>query len=99
MDKLRVVVLVGSVRENSETARVVPIVENYLSKAGFETEVVTLQGLPIFKDVPTAQASDFLAKTSSCDAFVVVTPEYHGSFSGVLKNALDYLDDEKELVR
>ncbi|WP_326821840.1 NADPH-dependent FMN reductase [Streptosporangium sp. NBC_01756] len=30
------------------------------------------------------------AKVSSLDAFVIVTPEYDNSYSGALRNALDF---------
>jgi NAD(P)H-dependent FMN reductase len=34
------------------------------------------------------------AKVDEADAFVMVTPEYNYGFSAVLKNALDYLNEE-----
>jgi NAD(P)H-dependent FMN reductase len=41
---------------------------------------------------PNAQAEKWLKKLDEGDAFVIVTPEYNRSISGVLKNALDYID-------
>ncbi len=37
-------------------------------------------------------AARLLSKLNEGDAFVLITPEYNRSYSGVLKNALDYLD-------
>jgi NAD(P)H-dependent FMN reductase len=41
---------------------------------------------------PNPVAKKFLDKLAEADAYVLVTPEYNRSTSGVLKNALDYID-------
>ncbi len=40
---------------------------------------------------PTAQKMVEAMRT--CDAMVIASPGYHGSFSGLIKNALDYAED------
>jgi NAD(P)H-dependent FMN reductase len=37
---------------------------------------------------------DWSAKIDAADAFIIVTPEYNFGFTGVLKNAIDYLHQE-----
>jgi NAD(P)H-dependent FMN reductase len=41
---------------------------------------------------PNPGTEKWLNKLGEADAFVIVTPEYNRSISGVLKNALDYID-------
>jgi NAD(P)H-dependent FMN reductase len=41
---------------------------------------------------PTGAVKQWLDTLSSTDAFIVVTPEYNRSISGVLKNAFDHID-------
>lgn len=44
------------------------------------------------KEYPDYPAVELLKKKSTeADAFILSTPEYHGSFSGVIKNTLDLL--------
>ena len=40
---------------------------------------------------PTVRA--MLDAMRACDALVIASPGYHGSFSGLIKNALDYAED------
>lgn len=41
---------------------------------------------------PNEVAQRWLNKLGEADAYVLITPEYNRSYSGVLKNALDYID-------
>lgn len=41
---------------------------------------------------PAAPARALAKLAQEADAFVLASPTYHGSFSGVVKNALDHLD-------
>jgi NAD(P)H-dependent FMN reductase len=71
---------------------------------GTEVEIVDLADhvLPLFDEAgspqynperkPNAPAQKFLDKLAEADAYAIVTPEYNRSTSGVLKNALDYVD-------
>jgi len=51
---------------------------------------------PAFKTEPYANeaVARFTAKIQEGDAFIIVTPEYNHSTSGVLKNALDWVYQE-----
>lgn len=56
----------------------------------FLDEPVSPQYNPDRKPNPAAQR--WLQKIAEAEAYVLVTPEYNRSYSGVLKNALDYID-------
>ncbi|MEV7040339.1 NAD(P)H-dependent oxidoreductase [Amycolatopsis sp. NPDC051061] len=98
---VRVVVIVGSVREG----RFGPVVADWLAgvagdHGGFEVDVVDLaeSGLPMvlpaFGSVPAASIVAEVAKVTprleAADAFIVVTPEYNHSYPASLKNAIDW---------
>jgi FMN reductase len=40
-----------------------------------------------------AQIQDYLAELATADGIVLISPVYHGTVSGLLKNALDYVND------
>ncbi len=54
--------------------------------------------MPLFNPDSSAQSSMGLQKVADdvnwADAFVLVSPDYHGSISGALKNFLDYYWEE-----
>ncbi|HVV25518.1 MAG TPA: NAD(P)H-dependent oxidoreductase [Candidatus Saccharimonadales bacterium] len=70
-----------------ETAEVVDLADYELP---FLDEPISPQFNPERKPNPVAQK--WLDKLDEADAYVIVTPEYNRAPSGVLKNALDYLD-------
>lgn len=52
--------------------------------------------LPIY--TPSAEARDPRARAlidalQACDGVIIASPAYHGSISGMIKNALDYVED------
>ncbi|KJS54252.1 NADPH-dependent FMN reductase [Streptomyces rubellomurinus subsp. indigoferus] len=105
-EKLRVAVIVSSVREG----RIGPKVADwFLGVAeglgdGMEFEVVDLAevdlplAMPGWGSAPSERAKAALAEVSprlaAADAFVVVTPEYNHSFPAALKNLIDWHREE-----
>ena len=53
---------------------------------------------PHLKD-RSAKALAFLAQLSRCDGLIIASPSYHGSISGLIKNAIDYIEDLRESDR
>ena len=95
---IKIIGLGGSLRENSHTYRAVKQALHLAEELGATTSLIDLRLLklpfcdgrenyPDFPDV-AALRSEF----QSANAIILATPEYHGSISGVLKNALDLLD-------
>lgn len=53
--------------------------------------------LPIFdgSNENRKYAESFVERMNLADCFIVASPEYHNSFSGVLKNAFDFVSGEQ----
>src|ERR1700733_8412665 len=100
---LRIVGLSGSLRERSSSQFALEYAMNLLKELGCTTNILDLRtaNLPFCNGNPEEQSNTFsgvaeLRKAvSQAHALVLVTPEYHGSISGVLKNALDLLDTKQ----
>jgi len=104
---MKLAVIVGSVREGRVTDRLAKWAAEEAAKHA-EVEVLDLKDypMPFFdeaisprynperKAVPAVKK--FLDKIAEFDGYIVVTPEYNRSTSGVLKNAIDYLDYQME---
>lgn len=95
---MKVVILLGSVRMGRQSHKIAHYLEHMLTVRGIETDLIDLgkDALPILGtqvdddlDLPgTVHAIS--ERLHQGDGLLLVTPEYHGSFSGALKNALDY---------
>ncbi|WP_227377123.1 NADPH-dependent FMN reductase [Haladaptatus halobius] len=89
-----VVAVCGSRREASYTRRALHEALVGVEAAGGTTELLDLAELdlpPLDPDVDGAGDGDIVRRTiREADAVILGTPMYHGSYSGVLKNALDY---------
>jgi NAD(P)H-dependent FMN reductase len=99
---LRIGIILGSTRPNRNGEQVARWVLDISSeRADAEFELVDLRDFPLpHLDEPLPPSlgqyqgdhtKAWAAKIASFDGFVIVTPEYNHSTSGVLKNALDYL--------
>jgi len=94
-DPPRVVAVCGSLRDASKTRVALGVALDAADDAGADTELLDLReyDLPVF-DPDEREAGDapaLLAAVDAADAVLLGTPNYHGSYSAPLKNALDYL--------
>jgi NAD(P)H-dependent FMN reductase len=93
-----VLAICGSLREESYTRAVLQTALDEADRVGVRTstELLDLRALdlpPLNADRDADAQGDgarLLAAVDGADAVVLGTPVYHGSYSGVLKNALDY---------
>ncbi|MEM4781189.1 MAG: NAD(P)H-dependent oxidoreductase [Halalkalicoccus sp.] len=89
-----VVAIVGSLREDSHTRSAIREALGGVEDAGGTGELLDLReyDLPALNtdDDPTEGVEAFTAAVREADAILLGTPMYHGSYSGVLKNALDH---------
>ena len=90
----RVVAICGSLRDSSRTRVALKEALAAAKDVGATTELINLEDyeLPSLNavdgDVPDART---LRRTvEQADSVLLGTPNYHGSYSGALKNALDY---------
>lgn len=97
LKKLHIVGIGGTTRSGSSTERVLRAAMDILETAGVKTDVFAGPDLcfppyagPGDRD-PSAQR--YLDALRSCDGIVIATPSYHGSISGLVKNAIDYTED------
>ena len=90
----QVVGIAGSLRDHSYTRLSVERALAEADRAGADTELLDLReyDLPVYDgdaDEP-GDAAELTAAVRAADAVVLGTPSYHGSYSSVLKTALDY---------
>lgn len=92
-----IVIISGTNRTGSNTRKVVARLESIYSALGVPYRVLDLEQLPPSIILPTvyaqkpAEFQTFSDSVLSADGLVVVTPEYNGSFPGVLKYFIDLL--------
>jgi NAD(P)H-dependent FMN reductase len=93
-----VVCLAGTLRAPSRLNRVIHLVAAEFEHLGMRVTVFDGASLmlPMYHpDLPTddAAARFFLEAIADADGIVLGSPTYHGSVSGLLKNALDHIND------
>ncbi|ANE48299.1 hypothetical protein SY83_20665 [Paenibacillus swuensis] len=97
---MKVALIAGGNRLEATSTQVLRYIQHELTAQQHEVELVDLYVTPIpfySTDENHADAATLRLKRvlKEADAIVLGTPEYHGSMSGVLKNALDHVSSEE----
>jgi chromate reductase len=94
---MKILVFAGSIRKDSLNRKLARVAAAKLEQAGLGVTLADLRDypMPIYDgDVEAAgmpgSARAFRELLREHDVFVITSPEYNGSFSGLLKNAIDW---------
>jgi FMN reductase len=97
-ETIRIAAICGSLRPGSYTRRALEIALQGAAEVGAETQLIDLTGYDLgfcgggSDDHPDSEGLQRLRRNvQAAHGILLGTPIYHGSFSGVLKNALDLM--------
>jgi chromate reductase, NAD(P)H dehydrogenase (quinone) len=96
--KPKILAFAGSLREHSYSKRIVKIAVKGAEDAGAEVTYIDLRSFPMTiynaddheKNGFDENALKFQKLLNDHDGFLIASPEYNGSLSGALKNAIDW---------
>ena len=99
---MNVTVLLGSIRTGRKSHHIAYYLNEKLQQLGINSHLIDLMEspLPLMEERVGyhLHLPDMVHRVSiqlkEADALIFISPEYHGSFSGVLKNAVDYFWEE-----
>ncbi len=101
---VQITILSSSTRLNRQSHRVALALKQYIEQEGLHNaDVIDLAAyhFPIMEEVlsrhpsPPDGLSDFAQRVHQADAILFVSPEYNGSYTAALKNAVDYLKENE----
>lgn len=101
---MKVIGIGGTVRPDSSSEAALRTALRPAEEAGNQVAVFAghdLQ-LPMYdpsSEYRSPEAKTLVAAVQSADAVVLSSPGYHGAVSGLVKNALDYIEDLREVER
>jgi NAD(P)H-dependent FMN reductase len=95
---MHIAMIAGSNRQNANSTSILRYIETILKTKNIQVSLIDLGvvRLPLYSPDSEAvppEAEVLIHSVQQADGLVFATPEYHGSISGSLKNALDYLDN------
>lgn len=98
---MKIALICGSVAKKSHTHELLKYIEILLKEKGITTTFWDLKVKPLqivmpeyhsdVLETPNDRSIEFIKLIMNSDGLVLGTPLYHGSYAGVLKNALDNL--------
>lgn len=99
---MKIAIISGSARPQRQSHQVAREILSRVEKKGHKAWMfdVREQNLPLLENTfkaelaPSDQLKLLGASLAESDAFIIVSPEYNGSYSGALKNSMDYFYQE-----
>lgn len=93
-----IVAVGGTLRPNSSTEWAMRHVLSAAQRAGARVNLISgsLLQLPLYQPENTERSESaryLVAELAQADGIIIGSPGYHGSISGLVKNALDYAED------
>ena len=104
---MRIEIVSGSPRENSSTHRIALHLQKLLTgKTDHEVGILDVRSypLPLLQKVYTTvddapdEFRELAQRMFSADAFIIVTPEYNGSYSPAMQNVFDHFPKQHRKV-
>lgn len=98
-DRLRIVGIGGTTKPGSSTEKALIVALDACARLGASTQLIggpTLALLPLYspEDQTRSQTQrEFIDAVRNADGIMLATPAYHAGISGLLKNAIDLLED------
>ncbi|MFI5186390.1 MAG: NADPH-dependent FMN reductase [Chitinophagales bacterium] len=100
---MRIEIISGSPRPNSVTHRVALHLQKQLQKTGYEVGIINLKewNLPAVQSVfvsvehTPGEFKPLAKRMFAADAFILVSPEYNGSYSPAMKNLIDHFPKQR----
>lgn len=94
---MKITLIAGSNRKDAASTNLLRYIERVLTTNHVSVELIDLLELPLPLYSPDAErlhpnVMTLQRAVAEADGLILATPEYHGSVSGALKNALDYLN-------
>lgn len=97
---VKIVGIIGSLRDGAYSAKAMEQAVSRVKALGAEVEVIDLREMKLpfcdggdeYPDYPDVEI--LRDRVKAADGLILATPEYHGSVSGVIKNALDLMSFE-----
>jgi FMN reductase len=104
MDAPLIVGIGGALRDGSTSERALRIALGEAERLGARTRIFAGQLLNIAAYDPAEKnrsvvAAELVDALRCADGIIIATPSYHGSISGLIKNAVDYAEDLRKDTR
>ncbi len=97
-----ILIISGSPQQGGSCQKIAHLLQTELEKLGLTAWIQPIHALPPMNPIsrerpfhPDPTVAQFLEAVAASEAIILITPVYHGSFSALMKNALDHLSSDQ----